>query len=412
MVFTDVDYLIHVVTREDRVVFVDCISRRVYTGSVYTGSVYAGKEACSPSSTKNQTLIDKSATTEEANAAPIWNALQPYFLVLKDTKLQKNHVYRIRLQAQYSEVFNPEHLEVLLQTDGFAYALIGNNLEVYSYSLVSEEDNEYLYTLARAPLCAPSLKDEFMAADSAQHVDAFSVFSSGEGLASGFLNAQQKPVLMYDMGYTPSFLKGNAGKRFKLDTSCLQWLVISHRHMDHYNYFLRYIEQLRATKLIINSNVLSLASLTLRKIYRTLVKNHQLYMLTQPVVQHIATGFITLFLADNPTYNETGIQAAHEGSSCMLYTGKPSIFMMGDNYLDDIRFNELGAIDYLQATHHGSTFTRSTYQTIPMSTGKGVLMIPSSCEHYNHPDHVEEYSMRGWKTQLYTQVKTITIHLK
>lgn len=407
MVFTDVDYLIHVVTREDRVVFVDCISRRVYTGSVY-----AGKEACSPSSTKNQTLIDKSATTEEAKAAPIWNALQPYFLVLKDTQLQKNHVYRIRLQAQYSEVFNPEHLEVLLQTDGFAYALIGNNLEVYSYSLVSEEDNEYLYTLARAPLCAPSLKDEFMAADSAQQVDAFSVFSSGEGLASGFLNAQQKPVLMYDMGYTPSFLKGNAGKRFKLDTSCLQWLAISHRHMDHYNYFLRYIEQLRATKLIINSNVLSLASLTLRKIYRTFAKNHQLYMLTKPVVQHIASGFITLFLADNPTYNETGIQAAHEGSSCMLYTGKPSIFMMGDNYLDDIRFNELGVIDYLQATHHGSTFTRSTYQTIPMSTGKGVLMVPSSCEHYNHPDHVEEYSMRGWKTQLYTQVKTITIHLK
>lgn len=85
---------------------------------------------------------------------------------------------------------------------------------------------------------------------------------------------------------------------------------------------------------------------------------------------------------------------------------------MGDNYLDDIRFNELGVIDYLQATHHGSTFTRSTYQTIPMSTGKSVLMIPSSCEHYNHPDHVEEYSMRGWKTQLYTQAKTITIHLK
>lgn len=407
MVFTDVDYLIHVVTREDRVVFVDCIPRRVCTGCVYTG-----KEACSPSSTKNQTLIEKSATTEEAKAAPIWNALQPYFLVLKDTQLQKNHVYRIRLQAQYSEVFNPEHLEVLLQTDGFAYALIGDNLEVYSYSLVSEEDNEYLYTLARTPLCAPSLKDEFMAADIAQQVDAFSVFSSGEGLASGFLNAQQKPVLMYDMGYTPSFLKGNAGKRFKLDTSCLQWLVISHRHMDHYNYFLRYIEQLRATKLIINSNVLSLASLTLRKIYRTFAKNHQLYMLTQPVVQHIATGFITLFLADNPTYNETGVQAAHEGSSCMLYTGKPSIFMMGDNYLDDIRFNELGVIDYLQATHHGSTFTRSTYQTIPMSTGKSVLMIPSSCEHYNHPDHVEEYSMRGWKTQLYTQVKTITIHLK
>lgn len=407
MVFTDVDYLIHVVTREDRVVFVDCISRRVYTGCVYTG-----KEACSPSSAKNQTLIDKSATSEEAKAAPIWNALQPYFLVLKDTQLQKNHVYRIRLQAQYSEVFNPEHLEVLLQTDGFAYALIGNNLEVYAYSLVSEEDNEYLYTLARAPLCAPSLKDEFMAADSAQQVDAFSVFSSGEGLASGFLNVQQKPVLMYDMGYTPSFLKGNAGKRFKLDTSCLQWLAISHRHMDHYNYFLRYIEQLRATKLIINSNVLSLASLTLREIYRTFAKNHQLYMLTKPVVQHIASGFITLFLADNPTYNETGIQAAHEGSSCMLYTGKPSIFMMGDNYLDDIRFNELGVIDYLQAAHHGSTFTRSTYQTIPMSTGKGVLMIPSSCAHYNHPDHVEEYSMRGWKTQLYTQVKTITIHLK
>lgn len=407
MVFTDVDYLIHVVTREDRVVFVDCIPRCVYTGCVYTG-----KEACSPSSTKNQTLIDKSATSEEANAAPIWNALQPYFLVLKDTQLQKNHVYRIRLQAQYSEVFNPEHLEVLLQTDGFAYALIGDNLEVYSYLLVSEEDNEYLYTLARTPLCAPSLKDEFMAADSAQQVDAFSVFSSGEGLASGFLNVQQKPVLMYDMGYTPSFLKGNAGKHFKLDTSCLQWLAISHRHMDHYNYFLRYIEQLRATKLIINSNVLSLASLTLRKIYRTFAKNHQLYMLTKPVVQHIASGFITLFLADNPTYNETGIQAAHEGSSCMLYTGKPSIFMMGDNYLDDIRFNELGVIDYLQAAHHGSTFTRSTYQTIPMSTGKGVLMIPSSCAHYNHPDHVEEYSMRGWKTQLYTQVKTITIHLK
>lgn len=402
MVFTDVDYLIHVVTREDRVVFVDCIPRRVYTG----------KDTYSPSSTENQTLIDKSATNEETEDAPIWNALHPYFLVLKDTQLQKNHVYRIRLQAQYSEVFNPEHLEVLLQTDGFAYALIGDNLEVYSYSLVSEEDNEYLYTLARSSLCAPSLKDEFMAADSAQQVDAFSVFSSGEGLASGFLNAQQKPVLMYDMGYTPSFLKGNAGKRFKLDTSCLQWLAISHRHMDHYNYFLRYIEQLRATKLIINSNVLSLASLTLRKIYRTFAKNHQLYMLTKPVVQHIATGFITLFLADNPTYNETGVQAAHEGSSCMLYTGKPSIFMMGDNYLDDIRFNELGVIDYLQATHHGSTFTRSTYQTIPMSTGKGVLMIPSSCEHYNHPDHVEEYSMRGWKTQLYTQVKTITIHLK
>lgn len=407
MVFTDVDYLIHVVTREDRVVFVDCISRRVYTGCVYTG-----KEACSPSSTENQTLIDKSATNEETEDAPIWNALHPYFLVLKDTQLQKNHVYRIRLQAQYSEVFNPERLEVLLQTDGFAYALIGDNLEVYSYSLVSEEDNEYLYPLARSSFCAPSVKDEFMAADIAQQVDAFSVFSSGEGLASGFLNAQQKPVLMYDMGYTPSFLKGNAGKRFKLDTSCLQWLVISHRHMDHYNYFLRYIEQLRATKLIINSNVLSLASLTLRKIYRTFAKNHQLYMLTQPVVQHMATGFITLFLADNPTYNKTGVQAAHEGSSCMLYTGKPSIFMMGDNYLDDIRFNELGVIDYLQATHHGSTFTRSTYQTIPMSMGKSVLMIPSSCEHYNHPDHVEEYSMRGWKTQLYTQVKTITIHLK
>lgn len=402
MVFTDVDYLIHVVTREDRVVFVDCIPRCVYTG----------KEAYSPSSAENQTLIDKSATNEETEDAPIWNALHPYFLVLKDTQLQKNHVYRIRLQAQYSEVFNPERLEVLLQTDGFAYALIGDNLEVYSYSLVSEEDNEYLYTLARSPLCAPSVKDEFMAADIAQQVDAFSVFSSGEGLASGFQNAQQKPVLMYDMGYTPSFLKGNAGKCFKLDTSCLQWLVISHRHMDHYNYFLRYIEQLCATKLIINSNVLSLASLTLRKIYRTFAKNHQLYMLTQPVMQHIATGFITLFLADNPTYNKTGVQAAHEGSSCMLYTGKPSIFMMGDNYLDDIRFNELGVIDYLQATHHGSTFTRSTYQTIPISMGKGVLMIPSSCEHYNHPDHVEEYSMRGWKTQLYTQVKTITIHLK
>lgn len=402
MVFTDVDYLIHVVTREDRVVFVDCIPRCVYTG----------KEAYSPSSAENQTLIDKSATNEETEDAPIWNALHPYLLVLKDTQLQKNHVYRIRLQAQYSEVFNPERLEVLLQTDGFAYALIGDNLEVYSYSLVSEEDNEYLYTLARSPLCAPSVKDEFMAADIAQQVDAFSVFSSGEGLASGFQNAQQKPVLMYDMGYTPSFLKGNAGKCFKLDTSCLQWLVISHRHMDHYNYFLRYIEQLCATKLIINSNVLSLASLTLRKIYRTFAKNHQLYMLTQPVMQHIATGFITLFLADNPTYNKTGVQAAHEGSSCMLYTGKPSIFMMGDNYLDDIRFNELGVIDYLQATHHGSTFTRSTYQTIPMSMGKSVLMIPSSCEHYNHPDHVEEYSMRGWKTQLYTQVKTITIHLK
>lgn len=319
------------------------------------------------------------------------------FIKNKNNTYLKNKTYEINLE--YIDTINI--INNYKKINFNAYSMYENDITLYNVTYIKEyiDNKGQINTFLNKQINFNLSKIHINSHD----VDKFIIFNSGEGLFSALCDNDNDPVIAYDMGCTPYHLKNDFGKLFKINLNKLKTIIISHRHYDHYNYFLRFYKKLAHCNLIINKNFLNSNSITIRNILN-LFKN--IYFVDDSYTINNKNILLTLFT--------TNIQNddAHENNLCLqIKCNDKNILMVSDNYLDSINKNVFDDVNYLCASHHGGKFYKKNIESIPINNNSGILMVNTSGQHYNHPDFIEYYILKGWNKILYSFDGNIVINL-
>lgn len=318
------------------------------------------------------------------------------FIPEKLFNLHKNHNYLIDcdLLISYKMVEN----DLLIQD--FAFKIIEDQISLYHIKNLYEVktiDNQVNHYL-NYPL---KFNQHLDISNILKDVSKFILYSSGQGLFSALCNTQKQAVICYDMGCSAYHLKYN-NKLFNLNLQKLKVIIISHRHLDHFNYFLRYHHQLLHCHLIINHNFLKANSLTIISILKKFKYN--ITFIEDELSFKVNDLKLTLFTTKTTNFK------AHQDNLCLRIDAlKNNLLLTADNYLDEIKDSYFKDLNYLLASHHGGLYYHQNKDCIIQN--QNAILLVNSDKSY-HKQYLKNYQAKNWHTILYSYNGDIILDLK